>query len=92
MWTPRGHGSSKTRDCARSGQAFRDGSERIIGWIASPDSSRLLVGQLAGARLEIEWMSVLLGYGQVLIYRDVNGDGIGEIWSLSAYFPAASKP
>ncbi|MGC2531136.1 MAG: tetratricopeptide repeat protein [Candidatus Acidiferrum sp.] len=70
----------------------RDGSERIIGWIASPDSSRLLVGQLAGARLEIEWMSVLLdSYGQVLIYRDVNGDGIGEIWSLSAYFAGSQQ-
>jgi hypothetical protein len=61
------------------------GGERIIGRISGNQTSRILIGQFADGRFHLDWISPLLEpRGQVLTYRDVNADGVGEIWSLSA--------
>jgi len=70
----------------------REGPERIIGRISGNEASRVLVGRLVKGLFSLEWISPLLEPGgQVLIYRDVDADGVGEIWSLSSYRGVGDK-
>jgi hypothetical protein len=63
-----------------------DGVERIVGVIGTKDTSQIVVGSVAQGRFHLEWISPLLDPElQTLQYRDVNADGISEIWSLSVY-------
>ena len=69
-----------------------DSAERIVGWIASKDASRIILGRYEQSKFSADWLSPLLDpYRQTLIYRDVNGDGLAEIWSLSAYFAGSQE-
>jgi hypothetical protein len=70
----------------------RDDPERIIGRISGNETSRILVGRLVKGQFSLEWISPLLEPGgQVLIFRDVDADGVGEIWSLSSYRGVGDK-
>ncbi len=69
-----------------------DTPERIVGWIASKDASRVILGHFEQSKFSADWLSPLLdSYRQTLIYRDINGDGVAEIWSLSAYFAGGQE-
>jgi len=66
-------------------QLSRDGPERIIGRISGNDTSCIVVGTSAKGQFHLEWVSPLLEpRSQVLAFRDVNADGVGEIWSFSS--------
>lgn len=82
----------------------QDAPEKIIGWIGtenytgvlpcymnySAGGNRIIVAQTDGGTMHLQWMSPLLNpMHQDLFFRDVNADGVGEIWSFSA-FPAGN--
>ncbi len=61
------------------------GRELIIGSISFlRDTSQIVAIENDHGVFHLEWMSPLLNpYSQVVYYRDVNGDGTAEIWSVS---------
>jgi hypothetical protein len=82
----------------------QDAPEKIIGWIGtenytgvlpcymnySAGGNRIIVAQMDGSTMHLQWMSPLLNpMQQDLFFRDVNADGVGEIWSFSE-FPAGN--
>ena len=82
----------------------QDAPEKIIGWIGaksyigvlpcymdySAGGNRIIVAQMEGGTMHLQWMSPLLNpIHQDLFFRDVNADGVAEIWSFSA-FPAGN--
>jgi hypothetical protein len=82
----------------------KDAPEMIIGWIGAKNydrvlpcymdayagGNRVIVAQMESGAMRLRWMSPLLNpIQQDLFFRDVNGDGIAEIWSFSA-FPAGN--
>ncbi len=69
----------------------KTGPEFIIGRLSSKSASRIIVGRYEEKKFHLEWLSPLLQpYRAALIFRDVNADGVAEIWSFSIYM-AGSK-
>jgi tetratricopeptide (TPR) repeat protein len=82
----------------------QDAPEKIIGWIGAKNyqgnlpcymdayagGNRIIVAHIDGDTMHLQWMSPLLNpIQQDLFFRDVNADGVAEIWSFSA-FPAGN--
>lgn len=61
--------------------------QRIVGWVCSDSFCHVILGQLDQSDFHPAWISPLTGRthgeGPTVTYRDVNGDGIGEIWVYS---------
>lgn len=64
----------------------KDGAERIVGWVGG-SAHRIILGHFDEGRFALEWLSPLLpdAAEQRLDYRDVDGDGVAEIWSVNDF-------
>lgn len=61
--------------------------EAVVGWIGTPDANRLIVGKFVSGKFQLEWLSPLLQPFQLMLsFRDVDADGVAEIWSESTWF------